>query len=81
MSTLAEIRERGRDHAEELDSVQWFTPAMLAHRWNVSETTVRAIPAGELPYRVFGAGEKLKRRRYRPADVAAFETHRVGSAA
>jgi hypothetical protein len=81
MTSLAEIRARAQVHADELDSAQWHTPATLAHRWNVCETTVRAIPATELPYKAFGNGEKLKRRRYRPSDVAAYESHLVGSAA
>jgi hypothetical protein len=77
---LAEIRARRLRHEEEMLSVHWFTPALLAARWGVSETTVREIPADQLPYKAFGAGEQLKRRRYRPDDVAAFEARREGAA-
>jgi hypothetical protein len=73
---LAEIRARRLKHEEELASVRWFTPALLAARWRVSETTVRAIPRDALPYLELGTGTKLKRRRYSPEDVAAFETRR-----
>jgi hypothetical protein len=78
---LARIRARRQQHEEELVSLHWFTVALLAVRWGVSETTVRAIPATELPYKTFGAGELLKRRRFHPDDVARYESHRVGSAA
>ena len=81
MPSIAEIRARARAHAEEIESGQWHTPATLAHRWSVSETTVREIPAAQLPYKEFGAGEKLKRRRYRPVDVAAYEENHVRGAA
>jgi hypothetical protein len=80
MHDLTSIRERRRRHEEEMLSVHWFTPAILAARWGVSETTVREIPAQQLPYKEFGSGEQLKRRRYRPEDVAAFEAKREGAA-
>jgi hypothetical protein len=80
-SRLARIRERRQKHEEELLSVHWFTVALLAARWSVSETTVREIPATELPFKAFGQGEHLKRRRYHPDDVARYEAQRVGSAA
>lgn len=78
---LARIRARREQHEEEMLSVHWFTVAMLAARWHLSETTVREIDPDELHYKEFGAGEKLKRRRYHPDDVAAYEAKRVGSAA
>lgn len=76
---IARIRERRQQHEDEMLSATWFTPALLAARWGISETTVREIPADQLPYKEFGAGEQLKRRRYRPDDVAAFEARRVGA--
>lgn len=72
-SRLSTIRSRAREHQQELESLRWFTPERLAARWDVSETTVREIPREQLPYKEFGAGTKLKRRRYHPDDVAAFE--------
>lgn len=75
---IARIRERRQQHEEEMLSVHWYTVAILATRWGLSQTTVREIPADELPYKEFGAGEKLKRRRYHPDDVAAYEAKRVG---
>lgn len=78
MDRLTRIRERRQRHEEEMLSVRWFTPAILAARWGVSESTVREIPPDELPYKEFGAGEKLKRRRYHPDDVAAYDAKRVG---
>jgi hypothetical protein len=73
-TSLQGYRDRARLHQEELDlSVKFFTPAKLAARWDVSLSTVRDIPREELPYKEFGAGTKLKRRRYHPDDVVAFE--------
>lgn len=73
MSTLAELRARAREHDDEIESRRWFTPAELAERWRVSETTVRAIPRAQLFYKEFGAGTKLKRRRYREDWVQTYE--------
>lgn len=81
LGRLDRIRDRRQRHEEEMLSVHWFTPAILAARWGISETTVRAIPATELPYKEFGTGTQKKRRRYHPDDVAAYDAHRVGSAA
>lgn len=73
------IRSRALEHQQELESLQWFTPQRLAARWDIAETTVREIPIEELPYKEFGTGKHRKRRRYRPADVEAFEakTNRI----
>lgn len=79
MDRTARIRERRQQHEEELLSLHWFTPAILAARWGISETTVREIAADELPYKEFGAGMKLKRRRYHPDDVARYEAAKVGA--
>lgn len=78
---IARIRERRQQHEDEMLSVHWFSVAMLAARWGISETTVREIPPDQLRYKAFGEGKKLKRRRYHPDDVAAYEAVRVGSAA
>lgn len=72
-SRLGTIRARAQDHQLEIDSVRWFTPQRLAARWDLSVTTVAAIPREQLPYKEFGAGTELKRRRYHPDDVAAYE--------
>jgi hypothetical protein len=56
-----------------LDEPRWLSIATVAARFGVSESTVRTIPVDELPYKEFGAGHKLKRRRYRIADVEAYE--------
>jgi hypothetical protein len=73
---LETCRERARAHQEELREAAcdgWVTPKELAARWKVSVTTVKDTPADELPYKEFGHGLKLKRRRYRWSDVYAFE--------
>lgn len=69
---LAQIRARAAAHQEALDPT-WLTPQLLAARWGVSVTTVRDIPRAELPYKEFGRGLKLRRRRYSPQAVAAYE--------
>jgi hypothetical protein len=73
VTSLEELRERAEEHDDELASTDWFTVADLAARWHVSQTTVRLIPADQLRYKEFGAGEKLKRRRYRGDWVAEYE--------
>jgi hypothetical protein len=75
--TLDELRAEAATDNETFAARRWFTVAQLAARWNVSNPTVREIPRDELPYKEFGQGVKLRRRRYRPADVEAFETSRL----
>jgi hypothetical protein len=70
---LTAIRARAREHQDQLDEPRWLTTAAVAARFGVSESTIRGIPADELPYKEFGNGHKLKRRRYRVADVEAYE--------
>lgn len=72
-SRLTTIRARAREHQQELESQRWYTPQQLAARWAVAESTIREIPATELPYREFGKGKVRKRRRYSPDAVAAYE--------
>lgn len=76
---LESIRRAAAEHQREIDVVRtWLKPAQLATRWNVSVSTVKAIPASELPFKEFGRGLKLKRRRYDPADVDAYEQRKEG---
>ena len=80
---LETLREHARAHQEELLEAAhdgWATPKELAARWKVSVTTVKDTPADELPYKEFGHGLKLKRRRYRWRDVLAFETRGIRGA-
>lgn len=71
MTTLDALRADAAAHNETYEARGWFTPAQLAARWTVSKGTVRAIPRDALPYKLFG-----NRRRYRPADVYAYEAAR-----
>lgn len=73
MADLTAVRAKARAHQDALDEPRWLTIAAVAARFGVSESTVRGIPADELPYKEFGNGRKLKRRRYRVADVEAYE--------
>ena len=73
-SDLATIRARAAQHTHELDAAtRFFTVQKLAARWDISESSVRAIPATELHFIELGRGAKHKRRRYDPADVLAYE--------
>lgn len=73
MADLADIRAKARAHQEELDQPRWLSIAAVAARFGISETTVRTIPVDDLPFKEFGQGHKLKRRRYRVVDVEAYE--------
>lgn len=71
---LQQYRDRAREHQVELElKIKYFTPQKLADRWEISVSSVRDIPRELLPYKEFGAGRILKRRRYHPDDVFAFE--------
>lgn len=73
-TSLQPYRDRARLHQEELDlKLVYMTVNDLAKRWHVAPSTVRDIPRDELPYKEFGKGTKLKRRRYHPDDVLACE--------
>jgi hypothetical protein len=66
--------DRAAEHQQQLDvKLKYLTPAKLAARWDVCETTVRDIPRDLLPYLELGKGVKYKRRRYNPVDVLAYE--------
>lgn len=71
---LSSIRARAVAHQQAIDEPRWLSVSQLAHRYGVSSTTVRAIPFDELPYKEFGRGLKLKRRRYHPKDVEVYES-------
>ncbi len=74
---LMTIRARAAAHQEEIDrATRFLTPQDLARRWSLSVSTIRDIPRDELPFYEFGTGRLHKRRRYAPADVAAFEARR-----
>lgn len=73
-TSLQPYRDRARAHQEEIDLKTCFlTVNDLAKRWHVAPSTVRDIDREALPYKEFGSGVKLKRRRYHPDDVLAFE--------
>lgn len=76
---LATLRAKRDAHEAALPVSEWYTPAQLATRWHLSLSTVRQIPASVLPFKEFGGGEKLKRRRYHAADVAAYEAVKVAA--
>jgi hypothetical protein len=80
-TSLQPYRERARAHQSEIDlASSWFTVNKLAERWDISASTVRDIPRDELPFKEFGKGRKLKRRRYHPDDVVAYENRDRGEA-
>lgn len=70
MPTIDDIRAAAAEHARQLESVRWLSVADLVARWGVSQTTIRAIAADDLPYLLFG---KSRVRRYDPRDVEAYE--------
>jgi hypothetical protein len=78
MATLAELRERAKQHARHIDAVVYVTVQDLAARWGVDDETVRLIPREQLPYLEFG---KSRMRRYNPDDVLAYEASAKAGAA
>jgi len=80
---LATLRAKARSHQADIDlRVQYLKPRQLAARWQVAVSTVHGIPRDLLPYMEQGNGALLKRRRYHPDDVAAYEQrYREGHAA
>ena len=75
---LDELRARAARHQDELDrDTRFLTVADLARRWRCSTTTVRAISHTALPYLNLGHGLVKVVRRYRLADVEAYELSRV----
>jgi hypothetical protein len=80
--TATPIAPRPASPAASVDAVRelgvrFFSVLELARRWGVSPNTVRIIPRDELPFLELGGGQNLRRRRYHPADVIAFERVRT----
>jgi hypothetical protein len=79
---LATIRQRAREHQEEIDlALVYLTCQQLAKRWQIHASTVRAIPRDLLPYKEIGNGRHLRHRRYHPKDVEAYEARDRGEGA
>lgn len=79
-AALHQYRDRARAHQADIElASSYFTVNKLAQRWDVSPSTVRDIPRDQLPYKEFGSGAKLKRRRYHPDDVVAYENRDRGA--
>jgi len=74
MADLTEQRAASRKHEREIQArTTWLDAALIAESWGVCQNTVRDIPRDELPYMELGRGAQKRRRRYDPADVAAYE--------
>ena len=72
------LHERATRHQAELDKDSaFYSVADLAARWSCAENTVRAIPITSLPFLNLSHGARNTLRRYRPADVDAYETARL----
>jgi hypothetical protein len=72
--TAAALVARAKAHQDELDrDTRFLDVQMLAARWGVSPSTVRAVPSTLLPYVNVGTGLQRERRRYHPEAVAAYE--------
>lgn len=81
MPDLEEIRARAMRHeADVARGASFLTVADVARRWACSETTVRSIAAEALPYVNVGQGLVKVVRRYRLADVEAYEDRRLAKA-
>lgn len=75
-TSLQPYRDRARLHQQEIDlKLVYLTVSDLAKRWHLAPSTVRDIPREDLPFKEFGKGTKLKRRRYHPDDVIAYEAN------
>lgn len=72
------IRALAELHQAEIDKdTAFYSVGDLASRWGCAGNTVRAIPPSDLPYLNLGSGLTKTLRRYRPADVMAYEAHRL----
>lgn len=65
------LREAARQHARQIEAVQWLGVQDLAGRWGVGVGTVRKIPRDVLPYLELGDSHI---RRYDPRDVESYES-------
>lgn len=75
------IRARAAEHERELSEGDLLSVSIVSTTLNMSETFVRDIPRDELPYGEFGHGHKIKRRKYRRADVEAYIEARFAAVA
>lgn len=74
MTDLTEYRARAQRMEDELDrDTRFLTPGDLRRRWHCSATLVRSIPKALLPWINLGRGLQRELRRYRLADVLAYE--------
>lgn len=78
MPSIAELRERAREHAREIEAVLWMKVADLSARWGLDAETIKMIPREKLPFLEFG---ERGDRRYDPRDVEAFEAREKKGAA
>lgn len=80
-ATLDALRAKAQAHQDQIDrDTRFFDVPTLAARWGCSANTVRAIPSSLLPFLNVGSGLQRERRRYHPADVAAYEATRLPKA-
>lgn len=76
MRDLATMRAEAQEHERSMAAVSWLRAKDLIHRWHLCATTIRAIPASELPYLDVSRAPSREQRRYDPRDVAAYEKRR-----
>lgn len=76
MSDLSTIRAAAAAHDEQIQATGWYKAVDLMERWNVGRDTVLAIPRDKLPFLEFGGSHM---RRYKPADVEAYEASRIAT--
>lgn len=72
MASIEQLRADAREHAKQIEAVQYLGVKDLAARWGVSPGTVRKISRASLPYIEFGDSGW---RRYDPRDVELYEAH------
>lgn len=78
MTDRATIRAAAREHARQLEAVEWPGVPELQARWRIGAATIRLIPRDKLPFLTFGKSDV---RRYDPRDVEAYEqTEKRGAA-
>jgi len=70
MASIEELRQRQREHARQLEAVNFVKTSDLVARWGWDVEVVLAIPREELPYLEYG---KTRARRYDPRDVETYE--------
>jgi hypothetical protein len=75
---IARIRERRQQHEEEMLSVHWFTAGASRRAMGPLRNDRARDLTRRAPVQGVRIGRVLKRRRYHPDDVAAYEAKRVG---